>query len=213
MARTITLVSAGLGMPSSTRLLGDRLVESTVAVLREAGEEVDVQVVEVRSFAKAAVDALLNGFPSAKLREALDQVIHADGLVVVTPTFQGSYSGMFKTFMDLIEEGDLAGVPVILAATGGTERHQLVLDYALRPLFSYLRATPTATSVYAAGSDFGAGAAGLDRRIQAAGRELATLILGRGIAGDDVPARRATKNAFDEVTPFSELLGRVGRTV
>ena len=76
--------------------------------------------------------------------------------IVVTPTFSASYSGLFKTFFDVLEEGALDGTPVLIAATGGTARHSLVLELALRPLFSYLHAVVVPTGVFAATEDFDA---------------------------------------------------------
>ncbi len=64
----------------------------------------------------------------------------ADGVIAVTPVFTASYSGLFKSFFDLIDPTALTGTPVLIGATGGTARHSLVLDHALRPLFAYLRA-------------------------------------------------------------------------
>ena len=115
----------------------------------------DLRVVDLREHAHAITDALLTGFPTGDLRDALAAVTGADALVVVTPTFQGSYSGLFKSFLDLVEAGTLRGVPVLLAATGGTARHSLVIEHALRPLFSYLGALTVPTGVYAATADFG----------------------------------------------------------
>ncbi len=229
MRRTLTVVSAGLRSPSSTRMLADLLAEAATTTLARTGEEVEVRHVEVREHAHAIVDALLTGFPSGDLARALDDVTTADALVVVIPTFQASYSGLFKSFMDLIEEGTLRGMPVILAATGGTERHSLVVDHALRPLFAYLRATPVATAVYAATSDFGEGSQALQGRVRRAADDLADLVLGRiGDPADtaDSPAStrgvptatatvaasrpRSRADEFANVTPFTELLARGG---
>ncbi|WP_040160801.1 FMN reductase [Mobilicoccus massiliensis] len=198
----LTVVSAGLRSPSSTRLLADRLTDATRATLVARGEQVEVRVVEVRELAHAITDALLTGFPTGDLRTALDDVTSADALIVVTPTFQASYAGLFKSFMDLVEEGTLRGMPVVLAATGGTERHSLVIEHALRPLFAHLRAMPVATGVYAATSDFGGeGSAALDARIARAAGELADLAAG-------ARTRVAPRDEFADVTPFAELLAR-----
>jgi FMN reductase len=176
--RTLAVVSGGLRSPSSTRLLADQLAESARAVLTAGGDTVEVRHIELRGHAHAIVDALLTGFPTGDLRDDLAVVGRADALVVVTPTFQGSYGGLFKSFMDLVEAETLRGVPVLLAATGGTERHSLVIEHGLRPLFSYLGALTVPTGVYAATSDFGPGAADLTRRIERATRELAGLVAG-----------------------------------
>ncbi len=126
----------------------------------------------------------------------------ADALVAVTPTFQGSYSGLFKSFLDLIEAGSLRGVPVLLAATGGTERHSLVIEHALRPLFSYLGALTVPTGVYAATADFGGeGSAALAARVDRAAAELAALLASG-------PGRPAAEPA---VTPFADLLAATSR--
>ncbi|WP_181008696.1 NAD(P)H-dependent oxidoreductase, partial [Streptomyces sp. SM12] len=85
-------------------------------------------------------------------------VTSADALIAVTPVYNASYSGLFKSFFDLVDPTALAGTPVIVAATGGTPRHSLVLDHAMRPLFGYLRALTVPTGVYAATADWGGGA-------------------------------------------------------
>lgn len=153
-ARTIAVVTAGLSQPSSTRLLADRLAEATRAAL---GPDAAVEVIELRDIAVDITNNLLTGFPGPKLKEAVDTVTHADGLIAVTPVFTASYSGLFKSFFDVLDKEALDGKPVVVAATGGTERHSLVLDFALRPLFAYLRANVAATGVYAASSDWGSG--------------------------------------------------------
>ena len=99
--------------------------------------------------------------------------------------FSASYSGLFKTFVDVLEPGMLDGKPVLIAATGGTARHSLVLDHALRPLFSYLQAVVVPTGVFAASEDFGSTDEGhLDKRIRRAAGELAGLL-----GGDGTPSR------------------------
>ena len=199
--RTIAVVTAGLSQPSSTRLLADRLAAATTSALLDLGVEADVDVVELRDLAHDLTDHMLTGFPSPTLRDALDRVVRADGLVAVTPVFSASYSGLFKTFADVLDDDVLAGVPVLVAATGGTERHSLVLDHALRPLFSYLRAVVVPTGVYAASPDWGSGAGAdgaLQQRIDRAAGELAALVAGERAARPPDP--------WDEPTPFAELL-------
>jgi len=196
----LVVVSAGLSTPSSTRILADRLADASVAALTAAGEgPVDVDVVELRPLAHALADNLLTGFAAGELAEAIETVRRADALIVVTPVFAASYSGLFKTFFDVLDPDLLTGVPVLVAATAGTARHSLVLEHALRPLFSYLHAVVVPTAVFAASEDFGE--AGLDARIGRAAGELATL-LGGG-------PRRRVRTLEDELadpTPFEELL-------
>ncbi|MFK4101055.1 FMN reductase [Streptomyces sp. NPDC019531] len=167
----LVVVSAGLSVPSSTRLLGDRLA---TAVGRRT--PVDVQVVELRELAVDIAHNFTNGFPGTALSAAQEAVAGADGLVVVTPVFSASYSGLFKSFFDVLEPEALAGKPVLIAATGGTARHSLVLEHALRPLFAYLKAVVVPTGVYAASEDWGA--EGLDARVERAAGELAGLMTG-----------------------------------
>lgn len=208
MTRRLAVVSAGLGQPSSTRLLADRLTAAAERELAARGVEVDTTVVEVRDHAHDLTNALLAGFPSPALREALDAVERADGVIAVSPIFSASYSGLFKTFFDLVEDGALAGTPVLLAATAGTARHSLALEHALRPLFSYLRALTVPTAVFAAAEDWGRGdwggsggvAGGLSQRIDRAAGELADLLADRDV--------KAVTDPFTDVTPFEDLLRR-----
>ena len=154
-ARRIVVVTAGLGVPSSTRLLSDRLAAATERHLRDAGADVEVRVVELREHAQDLVNHLLTGFPSAGLQAEIDAVVGADGLIAVTPIFNASYSGLFKLFFDVVERDGLAEMPTLLAATGGSARHSLAIDHAMRPLFAYLNAAVVATGVYAAAEDWG----------------------------------------------------------
>jgi FMN reductase len=172
--RRIVVVSAGLSDPSSTRLLADLLGEATSAALGDA----DVEVIELRRLAHAVTDALLTGFPAGELAAAVEAVAQADALIAVTPVFSASYSGLFKSFFDVLEPGTLEGKPVLIAATAGTSRHSLVLEHALRPLFSYLHAVVVPTALFAASEDWAA--AGVDGRLRAridrAAAELAALV-------------------------------------
>ncbi len=199
MTRRIAVVTAGLSRPSSTRLLADRLAEATDKALRLHGERTELDVVELRDLAHDITDNLLTGFPGGGLATAVRTVSGADAVIAVTPVFSASYSGLFKSFFDVLEEGSLAGKPVLLGATAGTARHSLVLDFAMRPLFAYLRATVVPTAVFGASEDFGSNAAGsLAERVDRAGRELADLVLGREPSGPVDP--------FDNPTPFEQLL-------
>lgn len=191
----LVAVSAGLSSPSSTRLLADRLLQAARYRLAEQEYAVDVQVVELRDLAVDIAKNLVTGFPSAALREAIDTVTGADGVIAVTPVFTASYSGLFKSFFDLVDPAALTGTPVLLGATGGTARHSLVLDHALRPLFAYLRALVVPTAVYAASEDWGA--EGLPGRIERAAGELAGLMAALSVA------RPAVKDEL-AVVPFAE---------
>ncbi|GAA2046577.1 MULTISPECIES: FMN reductase [Streptomyces] len=199
-ALKLTVVTAGLGKPSTTRLLADRLALATEEHLAEQERDVDTRVFELRELAGDIAQHLATGFPGPALREALDATTGADGIIAVTPVFNASYSGLFKSYADLLEADQLAGRPVLIAATGGSPRHSLMLDHAMRPLFGYLRTTVVPTGVYAAAEDWGGGTDPLiDRlpaRIHRAGRELATLM-----AGGAAQARREP-----DLVPFAEQL-------
>jgi FMN reductase len=197
-APTIAVISAGLSQPSSTRLLAGKLAEATAGQL-PAGTE--VITIELRDLAHDIVNALLTGFPAPALREAIEQVVSADALIAVTPLYSGSYNGLFKSFFDVLDPGALAGKPVLIAATGGTARHSLALEHAIRPLFSYLRAITVPTAVFAATEDWGAAGGtgdGLTERIERAGAELAALVDRR-----EPPAKA---DPYASVTPFDQLL-------
>ncbi|MFB9876570.1 FMN reductase [Planobispora siamensis] len=197
----IVAVSAGLSRPSSTRLLADRLAEATRQILAEEAP-VEVRVIELRELASDIANNLVTGFPAAPLREAIEAVTEADGLIAVTPIFTASYSGLFKSFFDVIDNTALTGKPVLVAATGGTARHSLALEHAMRPLFSYLRALVVPTAVFAASEDWGTAGDertdGLSARITRAAQELADLVRRR-------PAAAATGQVY-EVIPFEQQL-------
>jgi FMN reductase len=197
--RTLAVVSAGLSVPSSTRLLADRLTAATVDALRRHGVETTVEVVELREHARDLADHLVSGFPNGRLRAALDTVSGADGLIAVTPIFSASYSGLFKSFFDVLDRDTLVGRPTLIGATAGTARHSLALEHALRPLFAYLRAVVVPTAVFAASEDW-AGGPELVERIDRATGELADLLSRRPAA----PRR----DPFDDPTPFEAMLHR-----
>lgn len=195
--RMIVVVTAGLSQPSSTRMLGEQLAAATVEAL---GEPVDVKVVELRELAHQLTDNLLTGFPGNELRAATEAAVRADAVIAVTPIYSASYSGLFKTFIDVLDAGALAGKPVLIAATGGSERHSLALEHAMRPLFSHLRALVVPTAVYAASADWASGGrGGLARRVERAAGELAALLAGRRTTEPEDP--------FANAAPFAELLG------
>ncbi len=172
--------------------LGDRDIEATFSV------------VEARDHARELVDHLLTGFPSPRLQAAITTVTSADGLIAVSPIFSASYSGLFKTFFDVLAVDALAGTPILVAATGGTPRHSLAIDHALRPLFAYFGASVMPTGVFAASDDWGhqEWAASLAARIERAAGELAAALGGRV-----TPPR---VDPYADPVPFGELLAGLG---
>lgn len=197
--RTLAVLSAGLGQPSSTRLLADRLSAAAARLLEARGIPTTVEVVEVRDVARDLADHLVAGATTPALRRALETVQGADALVAVSPVFAASYSGLFKTFVDVLDRDSLRGVPVLLGATAGTQRHSLVVDHALRPLFSHLGALVVPTGVFAAPEDWaGGGGDPLAARADRAGAELADLVAAR--------APRRPVDPYDAAPDFAALL-------
>lgn len=197
----LVAISGGLREPSSTRLLADRLTAAVDKALVDRNLAASSSVIELRPFARAITDAMLAGFASPDLESAFETIAEADGLIAVSPAFNASYSGLFKSFFDVLPEESLYDMPVLIAATGGTERHSLVLEHALRPMFSYLHAIVSPTGVYAATDDFGAqhGSAGLSKRIGKAADDFARLLQACG--------PRARRDVFaEELTEMERLL-------
>lgn len=200
-ARGLLVVSAGLRQPSSTRLLADRLREAVLVEAQARGLETVARTVELREHARDLTSMLLTGSPTPALDALLGEVAAADAVVLVTPIYSGAYTGMVKDLVDLLPQGALDGVPVLIGGTGGTARHALALDHTLRPLLGHVHAVVAPSAVFAATEDFGGtgeGAASLTRRIGKAADELAGLMAGR-------PARRAPDPLA--VDDFTQLLG------
>ncbi|MFF4795352.1 CE1759 family FMN reductase [Streptomyces sp. NPDC001276] len=180
---SLVVVSAGVSDPSSTRLLADRTAQKAVDLLRESGTEATVGVIELGPLAVDIAQAIVSGFPGERLQSAIERLAAADAVIASTPVYKAGISGLFKSFADILDNDLLIAKPVILAATAGTSRHAMVVDEQLRPLFAFLRALPTPTSLFAAPEDWGDPALG--RRIERAATELLLLLragVGRSIA-------------------------------
>lgn len=141
--------AGSFGSPSKTRALVTEAVEQAaerfggtaeVFDLLDLGEEFgrERRIGDLCQAARAHVEALLA----------------ADGIVVGSPVYKGSYSGLFKHFIDLLDPMDLAGKPVLLVAAGGGDRHALMIEHQMRPLFGFFEARVLATGVYASAGDF-----------------------------------------------------------
>lgn len=201
--RRITVLSAGLGVPSSSRLLADQLAAAAKQRLEAAGYTAEVDVVELRDLAVDIANNFVTGYAGPRLADAIAGVEASDGIVAVTPVFSASYSGLFKSFIDVLDPKSLDGKAVLLGATGGTDRHQMVLEYAMRPLFSYLRTRTAATAVFAGPQDWGNtddGGTPLSARIDRAAAEFSHLLEGA------LPGRKA---APLESLPFEQLLAGI----
>jgi len=233
MTDTVRLValSAGLSTPSSTRMLTDQLSRATATAIGRDDIEVEVTTVELREYAHDITDALLTRFPGERLSMVIESVRAANAVIAVTPVFNVGPSGLFKMFFDAVDMEIWKNKPVLLGATAGTARHSLAIDYAIRPMFGYLKAEVVPTVVFAASADFGADTEGqadvqpLAVRVRRAASELATM-LHAGIGGSsdgagsregqadggsaDGPAAPAsTLDAeFSDFVPMGTLLGR-----
>ena len=149
------LAARGMAVtPIFVSSLKDEVSAATVARLAEDGMQATVDTVELRDLAHDITNNLLTGFAPPALESAINTVVSADGVIVVTPIFSTSYSGLFKSFIDVLDPDALQGKPVLIGANAGTARHSLAIDYALRPLFTYLHADPVPTGVFAASSDW-----------------------------------------------------------
>lgn len=154
--RSLLVISAGLSQPSSSRRLADMLAEATRAKISARGEGTQIDVIEIRDLAFELATAMTDRTASTpELARAQECIAQADGLIAVTPVFQGSYSGLFKMFFDTLKPHALDDLPTIIAATAGSSRHSLILDYALRPLFNQLHANIVPTGVFQAAEDLG----------------------------------------------------------
>lgn len=223
MQHSIIVISAGLGVPSSTRMLADQMAAAVQARLGVLGTQANIDVVDLRDYAGDIANNMVSGYAGPALADVIARVANADAMIAVTPTFSASYSGLFKSFFDILDPKFLDGMPVYFGATGGSSRHSLVLDMAIRPLFSYLRANTMPTAIYASPEDWGTGAGGadgLDRRIAAGAAELATALAPRhagagttAAPGDNAAhvaghkAKRAARETSEMTSlPFEQLL-------
>ena len=201
-SRRITVLSAGLGVPSSSRLLADQLAASAERHLAAAGYAVDIQVLELRDLAVDIANNFVTGYAAPKLAEVIARVEASDGIIAVSPVFSASYSGLFKSFIDVLDPKSLEGKAVLLGATAGTDRHQMVLDFAMRPLFSYLRTRIASSAVFAGPQDWGSnndGGSPLSTRIDRAAGEFVALL-------HDAPPQQ---QAAVESLPFEQLLAGI----
>ncbi len=170
----LVVVSAGTGNPTSTRQLSDRVAQRGLDLLEELGLEATVRVIELAPLAVDTARAAVAGFPGEAIQPAIEQLAAADAVIAATPVYKAGMSGLFKTFVDVLDNDLLVAKPVLLAATGGTARHALVIDDQLRPLFAFMRAFTLPTSVYAAPEDWAT--TEIAKRIDRAAVELAVTV-------------------------------------
>ena len=173
MTRPLRLVavSGGLQRPSKAAALAEHLLDLIADAV-----PCELRLVELGQLAPQLSGAVWRSQLPETVERELAAVEQADILVVATPVFRGSYTGLFKHFFDFIDQDALIDKPVLLAATGGSERHALVIDHQLRPLFSFFQARTLPLGVYATDKDF------VDYRVEnAALMQRATLAVQRAL--------------------------------
>jgi FMN reductase len=153
MARKLALgISGSPSSSSSSR----RLVELALDRLRANGWETDVV-----DLATLPADALLARGEHPDVTAAIELVGEARVLVVGTPVYRATYTGLLKSIFDLMPMGHLVGKVALLIATGAAPGHMLAIDHGLRPLIASLNGVSAANAVYALPGDFlGDGAPG-----------------------------------------------------
>jgi len=187
----ITLVVGNAADRSRTKVLAQGIAQALTDAL---GQPVNSQVLELWRLAPdIAVAGWVSDLPPAGAA-ALKAISQADLVIAVTPVYKGSYSGLFKHLFDLLDPDALVGKPVLLAANGGSDRHALVVDHQLRPLFAFFRALTVPSAVYAAEPDFDGytlRSPALLARIEEAAGQAALLLRQRRAATPDRALREA----------------------
>ena len=145
----IVAVSGGLNSPSKT----ERLVQAILDELAEA-TQINVHFIKLSEIGPLLGGAIYRNQLPQRVQDDLAAVEAADALIVGTPVYRASFTGLFKHFFDFVEQTALVDVPVLLAASGGSDRHALVLEHQLRPLFSFFQAQTLPIGVYATDRDF-----------------------------------------------------------
>lgn len=142
-------VSGSLHAPSKTTALVTSIID---AVGRRS--RIHSQVIELAEIGPALAGALRREDLAPEVIAALEAIEGADLLVVASPVYRASFTGLFKHLFDFVGQYALVGHPVLLAATGGGERHALIIEHQLRPLFGFFQAITLPLGVYASTTDF-----------------------------------------------------------
>ncbi|WP_175924160.1 FMN reductase [Burkholderia latens] len=151
MTHTLNVVAISGGLQRPSRTLA--LTNAIVAALGDA-LPVHTRLIELGEIGNRLAGALKRAQVPPDVDALIRAIETADALVVASPVYRASYTGLFKHLFDLVHHESLVDVPVLLAATGGSERHALVIDHQLRPLFSFFQARTLPIGVYASESDF-----------------------------------------------------------
>jgi FMN reductase len=145
----VVAVSGNTQRPSRTLAVVEEILVSLGAVL-----PIDVNIIELGNIGPKIAGALTRSELPQDVQDDLNAIEAADFLIVATPVYRASYTGLFKHLFDFVHHEALVDVPVLLAATGGSDRHALVIDHQLRPLFSFFQALTLPVGVYASEADF-----------------------------------------------------------
>lgn len=145
----VVAVVGSVRAPSKTTALVELMLQTLAA--RTATE---TRLIELHTLGPAFAGAAEREQVGADVEDALRAVEGADLVIAATPVFRGSYTGLFKHFFDLVDQYGLAAKPVLLAATGGSDRHALVIEHAMRPLFGFLQAWTAPAGIYLSSGDF-----------------------------------------------------------
>lgn len=171
----IVVITAGISEGSQTTSLASQAVKHLQELLEQQGIRAHFSTVQIKDLAGDIAQAAVTGRTSDRLQSRLDQIRGAAGVIAATPVYKASFAGLFKSFLDLLDDDALVATPLLLLGTGGTPRHSLVLDHDLRALFSYFRPLTVPTAVYAATEDWAQPKALADR-LRRAGREFSVLL-------------------------------------
>lgn len=145
----VVAVSGSVQRPSRTLVL----VKALLAQLEQA-LPVEVRLIELAEVGPQFAGVLKREQLPQALRDDLLAIENADLLIAASPIYRASYTGLFKHLFDFVDHQALEGVPVLLAATGGSDRHALAIDHQLRPLFAFFQAQTLPVGVYGAETDF-----------------------------------------------------------
>lgn len=145
----VVAVVGSLRSPSKTTTLTELILQTLAARTGTEG-----RLIELHRISAAFAGAVERDQVGPEAEEALRAVEEADLVIAATPVFRGSYTGLFKHFFDLVDQYGLAAKPVLLAATGGSDRHALVIEHAMRPLFGFLQAWTAPAGIYLSSGDF-----------------------------------------------------------
>ncbi|HRD35491.1 MAG TPA: FMN reductase [Rhodocyclaceae bacterium] len=145
----VVAISGGLKNPSRTHALANAL---TSALASHA--QIEIRLIDLGEIGPRFAGVLQPDDLPAEVRSAIRAIEGADFIVAATPVYRASFTGLFKHLLDFVDHNALIDVPVLLAATGGSDRHALVIDHQLRPLFSFFQSFTLPVGVYASEADF-----------------------------------------------------------